>query len=506
VAVAQTGKPLNKARVRLNRAGNGGNGVYREALTDSDGVYRFENVPPGRYYIQASAAGYLDMRAGQKRPDGPADLWEVFPSQVQQLDFALPRGAVVAGRISDDSGDPLAGAAVTPLLVEHTMSGTRLRPSYGRQGFNRTDDRGQFRISGLRPGTYVVAARVETDAIGDGYATTYYPGTKTLSEARRFAISGSEEIAASFSVIGTKLVSVSGQVRSSSGDLVRNYAAVLATENDIGSVDGQITSTGNFEFRGVAPGHYRLEVSASTNEMVKRTTPAEFAIVPLEVGEEDISELQIVMGHGVMLSGRVIFDGTLAATHPSHSPRVYATFLDQSKMLWRARNDDNNGVIAADGTFSIRGTYGRVMLWIDLPGWQVESVMLDGVDITEFPYDTSRGGTDRLEITVTDQKQSLQGRVVGPLGKPAAEFVVIVFPGGAKSGGLRATRYVPKQNSDGTFDVPYLRPGDYFAVALTSAPASTSYDLDFLETLKSRATPFHLSPGETAKIELTLIE
>ena len=46
-----------------------------------------------------------------------------------------------------------------------------------------------IRVARQELGTYVVAARLETDAIGDGYATTYYPGTRSSSEARRFAIS-----------------------------------------------------------------------------------------------------------------------------------------------------------------------------------------------------------------------------------------------------------------------------------------------------------------------------
>jgi protocatechuate 3,4-dioxygenase beta subunit len=507
VVAAETGRPLNRARVHLNRAGNDGKGVSRQALTDRDGRYRFENVPPGRYFIESSSASYLGMRAGQKHPGGPADLWEVLPGQVQQLDFDLPRGGVITGRITDDAGEPLVGADVTPLRVEHSMSGTQLRPSYGADGSNRTDDRGAFRLAGLRPGTYVVAVRVQSDAVGEGYAPTYCPGTKSLREARRFTVGANEEVAVSFSVMGTRLVRVSGQVRSSTGSLLKSHRAVLATETGIGWIGSTITDTGAFEFKGVAPGRYRLEVGA--DERPGQETPSEFAVIPLEIDEEDVTGLQISTGRGVALSGRVIFDGTAPALTSPHKPRAYVTLLDRSSTFWRPVIDRNNGLIGADGSFTIPGTYGRVLFWIDLPGWQIKSVMLDGVDITEFPYDTARGGTDRLEITATDQKQSVQGRVVDPFGKPAAEFVVIVFPGGSKAGGLRANRYVPvsaARNSDGAFDVPYLRPGDYFAAALSWAPADAAYDLEFLEALKPRATPFQLAPGETAKIELTLIE
>jgi hypothetical protein len=51
-----------------------------------------------------------------------------------------------------------------------------------------------------------------------------------------------------------------------------------------------------------------------------------------------------------------------------------------------------------------------------------------------------------------------------------------------------------------------LPPGEYYAAALMSMPVNAQFDLELHEALKPRATPFHLSPGETANIELTLLE
>jgi hypothetical protein len=63
-----------------------------------------------------------------------------------------------------------------------------------------------------------------------------------------------------------------------------------------------------------------------------------------------------------------------------------------------------------------------------------------------------------------------------------------------------------EQTADGTFHLTNLPPGDYFAVALPSAADNASFDLELHEALRSRATPFQLSPGEITRIELTLIE
>ena len=99
--------------------------------------------------ISASRAGFVAMHAGQKRPNDRGTYWDVAPGQVQQLDFALPRGSVIFGRLTDDAGEPLAGIHVTILRVFYSGNGARLRPWTSMPYTNGTDDRGEFRVAGL---------------------------------------------------------------------------------------------------------------------------------------------------------------------------------------------------------------------------------------------------------------------------------------------------------------------------------------------------------------------
>ncbi len=509
VIVAETGRALHRARVRLSGTGNANAGLRRETLTNQDGRYRFDNLPPGRYMIHSSRAGFVGMQAGQKHPNDRTQFWNVSPGQVQQLDFALPRGSVVAGRLTDDAGEPLAGAQVTTLRVLYSSSGARLQPWYSPFG-GWTDDRGAFRLAGLTPGTYVVAAQIQSDVSGESYATTYYPGTRNLSEAQRFHIGLSDEVTANFSMMMTRQVRVTGEVQSSRGEPLQGFRALLRTETSLGTKGAQVREgTGKFEFAGIAPGSYTLDVSTTGDYMPDLRKPTEFASVPIEVGDEDISGLLITTGHGTTVGGRVSYDGTAARiATPRQRARVIASLLEGPSGLWPPSRDQNNGVIADDGTFTITGTYGKMLFRTTMPGWELRSVTLDGVDITDVPYDASRGGTNRLEIIVTDQRQALTGTVVDALGKPPSEFVVLAFPGNLKAGSVPG-RYLGTSatyGSDGTFRLTNLPPGDYFAAALASVPENAHYDLEFHEALKARATPFQLSPGETAKLELSLIE
>jgi hypothetical protein len=186
-------------------------------------------------------------------------------------------------------------------------------------------------------------------------------------------------------------------------------------------------------------------------------------------------------------------------------PNVVGNNFGRRALSWYP----DNGIIAEDGSFTIRGGNSKMLFRPTMiPGWELKSVMLDGVDITDVPYETARGGTDRLEIVVTDQRQQVSGRVVDALGRPATRFVVIAFPHELKEGAA-PDRFVTRSgtsNADGTFQLRNLPPGSYFAAAFTSVHDDAQFDVDFHAAIRNRATPFDLSPGETAKLELLLIE
>src|SRR5262252_3900389 len=54
------GNPLVSAMVQANKAEpSGPNRISRLTTTDDEGHFRLANLPPGEYYIPASAEGYL---------------------------------------------------------------------------------------------------------------------------------------------------------------------------------------------------------------------------------------------------------------------------------------------------------------------------------------------------------------------------------------------------------------------------------------------------------------
>src|SRR2546430_5373237 len=122
VVAADTGQPLRKAQVRISAPELREN---RLTSTDADGKYEFKEVLAGRYTINASKGSYVQLQYGQQRPFEPGKPLEILDGQlVEKVDFSLPRGGIVTGRVIDEFGEPLPDAMVSMQRYQN-MGGQR---------------------------------------------------------------------------------------------------------------------------------------------------------------------------------------------------------------------------------------------------------------------------------------------------------------------------------------------------------------------------------------------
>src|SRR5438270_2042470 len=189
VVAADTGQPLRKAQVRIFAPELREN---RLTSTDADGKYEFKEVLAGRYTINASKGSYVQLQYGQQRPFEPGKPLEILDGQlVEKVDFSLPRGGIVTGRVIDEFGEPLPDAMVSMQRYQNMGGQRRLVPA-GRTSM--TNDVGEFRLYAIPPGQYFLSATLRNPGMmGDnddrsGYAATYFPGTTNIAEAQRLTI------------------------------------------------------------------------------------------------------------------------------------------------------------------------------------------------------------------------------------------------------------------------------------------------------------------------------
>lgn len=160
VVGSDTGRAVR--RVRVNLAG-GDLRSSRSAVTDDAGRFSFTALSAGRYTLNASKPGYVNVTYGQKRPGRPGTPIQLADGQqLSDLKMVLPKGGVVTGVVLDENGDPTPGTQVSAWRWEMRTGEKRLTQA----GSDQTDDRGQYRIYGLLPGDYVVRA-TPRNALGD---------------------------------------------------------------------------------------------------------------------------------------------------------------------------------------------------------------------------------------------------------------------------------------------------------------------------------------------------
>ena len=131
---------------------------------------------------------------------------------------------------------------------------------------------------------------------------------------------------------------------------------------------------------------------------------------------------------------------------------------------------------------------------------------MNGTDVTDsgllFKPNENISG---VEIELTNRLATVSGLVTDSRGNPATDYTAIVFSQD-KEKWTQNTRYqgTGRPDQDGRFKISSLPPGEYYAIAVERIEPGETGDPDFLENLRTRASPFSLLEGETRTIDLKL--
>ena len=155
------GSPVRRARVMLSGPELRGG---RSTVTNDQGQFTFSALPPGRFTMTASKAGYVDVPYGAKRPGRPGTPIQLAAGQkMEAANITLPKGGVITGVVVDDSGEPAPGTQVR--VMRYVMrTGEKTLQQAGQA---QADDRGIYRIYGLQPGEYLISAVPRNQGLGD---------------------------------------------------------------------------------------------------------------------------------------------------------------------------------------------------------------------------------------------------------------------------------------------------------------------------------------------------
>ena len=531
-------------------------------LTGADGRFMFRDLQAGNFTITAAKNGYAEGASGRRRPGGVAQPVAITDAQrAADVSVRVWKNAAIGGTVIDEAGEPVVGVQVRALV--RTTSGGRLRfTPAGGTAF--TDDRGMYRFSGLLPGEYIVMAsppvvgikvsvfedigrtgRASGEVaaamgaggatsglqIGDAlltlgrgtvipppldggrvqiYPSTFHPSASLPAQAATVTIgSGEERVGIDVLLQPAPTARVSGTLVSPAGPaastLVRLslQGAQEISQDALGAVSFT-DSAGLFTFPAVPAGQYTMRASSRTGPAGPSGGADLFWLeMPITVSGDDVDGVVAVMRPALRITARFEFDG---APRPAGSQ---VAFVGAPFML----ESDNSGpaVNPAMATFAgeqgitlagyAAGTY-RVRVPNSPAGWMFKSAMLNGVDVSETPFDFNRDVGD-LVINFTDRWSGISGSIQGA---SAGGATVIVFPIDAQSWSSPRRLKSTRATAQGGFGISSLPPGDYYAVAIPEEQAADWRDPKMLEELARVATRVSIGEGEHKTIDLSVKE
>jgi len=180
VVDATSGQPVADSVVTLTLAAAPGSApaspaardaASRKLITDGKGRFVFTGLATGRYGLSATKPGYTSGSYGRLVPRGPGSQIDLAESErLVDVRVLIWKHAVIAGRVSDEAGEPVVGAEVK-VLRQASMSG---RAGFVDAATATTDDRGMFRIASLEPGRYVVGVPSTSTSIPSAMIGAYF--------------------------------------------------------------------------------------------------------------------------------------------------------------------------------------------------------------------------------------------------------------------------------------------------------------------------------------------
>ncbi len=267
---------MKKALIELIAESQSGGGNYT-AVTGVDGSFRIENILPGRYRMFVERTGYREIDRHRPRTEGRV-LALAAGQEMKDLVIHLQAAAVIAGRVTDEDGDPMAEAQVT-VLRRTFVAG---RSHWEQVGAERTNDLGEYRIAGLAAGSYFVSVTPPPDfrslieagsddapaelkrnvvaaiaKVATAYQTTYYPGTRDRGQAAPIQLHAGDDFPVNFSLTPSPSLTIRGSVVNLPPG---STAAIMLQSRDFSLVlnGAEMRKDGTFEIRDVAPGAYTI--------------------------------------------------------------------------------------------------------------------------------------------------------------------------------------------------------------------------------------------------------
>ena len=498
--------PLAHASVSLQELKEGQNAA--STFTDSEGRYRFDRVPPGKYTLMGQASGYQPATYLDHEQYGTAIVTGAG-LETDALVLQLTPLARIFGHILDDAGEPIDNGSVelyrtrASALPESAEQPTRFRAV-------QTTDSGEYEFDRLPPGRYFLSAHgtpwyavypqldqpnaayaysLNVDPqLNVAYPTVFYPHALDSAEATPLVIKGGEQITANLEMQPQPAVSL--RLTLPPGDLQnRGFPqlthTVFGVEEPVPAGSFSVLDDQGVLF-GLTPGQYHVQL----------LSPAA-GHLSVSAGEVRLSEAS----------------GSLDLSKPSELTTLTLRVQDGDEkglpkglqVIMRNQNGNQrpgNSSVDEKGSATLDNLApGDYRLQFYGPGRQVNllSLSVNGKPAPDRVLHIAESGSLSAEVTLSTFTATIEGFALRD-GKPDAASMVALIPAGADTSEELFRR--DQSDLDGSFTLANVIPGNYLLVAIDNGWPLQWPNLAALGPYLLHALPLEVSPTGPRQIKL----
>ena len=463
------------------------------ATTDDRGVYRASGLSPGDYVVA-----------------------------VPQTQATMP-SAIMDSMLQGIAG---GGSPITGALMDVMSSGGG----------------GAIRGTGMRVGDLMLSSESGSPApASDGrlfaYQTVLYPAAVSLAQANLVTLrSGEERSGIDLQLKLAPTFRVSGAVSFPGGGAgLLTVRLAPATDDGAGDLGFDVATAatrqdGTFTFLGVPPGQFFVRVvkpprppippELANNPMVQMafggaggSAQGLYGEVPITVGGSDINDIAIVLSEGAKLTGRLVFDGSLAPPQAQQLRSITISLQAADGRSVGALSGFQQSTVDQDATFKTpnypAGKY-LINAGNGGQGWIVRSIIADGRDATNEPIELRDADLTNVVITYTDKIGQVSGTVhVAQSASIASGSTVFMFPADyrARIASADARRFRNAAVSrTGAYTFGGLAAGEYLVAALDVDDVPENRDTPFFDALSRVATRVTIGEGEKKVQDLQFVK
>jgi hypothetical protein len=517
-----TGEPIAKAiitavpRFAANQGGPGGRGggpngnmsEARSAITGADGSFIIDDVVPADYVVRASHTGYVAQAFGQDRTHGPRTVTVAASQTLDRVDIRLIPAGVITGAIVDQDGDPLESVNVSAVQLRYQRGG---QVQENVENAEETDDQGNFRLSGLNPGAYLIQANAGNRGRFGGvappvaYAPAYFGGGTSAETAQPIQVDAGATITGiRIGLVAQQTHSIVGQIVDSGPGAGRRYT-IQVMQGESGPRGGTfVRPDGSFVVRNVTPGEYTLMAIGMNGgpDSAGGSVPGYASVV---VGDADAS-VMIEVGRAGEVRGNVMEASGQTAAYVGHRLQLQPVMDSSSSepKLGMAGGTLSTPQLDSSGTFDFKevppGHFNFSLA--GQAGVYVKQASCGGQDYSERPIEIlSSTVLDRCQIILASDTGSVSGQVTDGANAVSGMLVVLV----PDSRDLRQVpRYTFTANSDnyGNFQINGVIPGDYTVFAVEPRDDQAYFSLDYADQHSRESAQVTVAANQSQTVNL----